>query len=83
MNYFLYILKSSHQGRYYIGTASDIDKRLIQHNQGRVRSTKAYRPWSIVYTKIFTDKTLARKAEINLKKNYQVRKELFGQIENE
>ncbi|MDP3778941.1 MAG: GIY-YIG nuclease family protein [bacterium] len=81
INHFLYILKSIGNARYYIGTTADTDTRLNQHNNGRVKSTKAYRPWVIAYTKIFSNKISARQTEIHLKKNYQARKALFDKIE--
>ncbi|MCO5948427.1 GIY-YIG nuclease family protein [Mucilaginibacter sp. RT5R15] len=33
--------------------SNDFEKRLIQHNAGYTKSTKAYRPWKIVYTESF------------------------------
>ena len=38
--YYSYILRSLKDGRYYYGSAEDVDKRLIKHNSGQVRSTK-------------------------------------------
>ena len=31
-----------------MGSAEDVTKRLLQHNTGRVRSTKGYRPWELL-----------------------------------
>jgi hypothetical protein len=45
MSYWVYILRSEDTGRYYTGSTEDIDKRVIDHNGGRVESTRAYRPW--------------------------------------
>jgi putative endonuclease len=50
---YLYILWSVPSGRYYIGTAADPDARLAQHNAGKTSSTRAYRPWLLVYTEAF------------------------------
>jgi putative endonuclease len=33
--------------------SADTEKRLLQHNAGYTKSTKAYRPWVIVYTESF------------------------------
>ena len=41
MNYIVYILKSSIDGGYYDGYTSDLEERLMRHNEGLVRSTKA------------------------------------------
>ena len=38
--YYSFILRSLKDGRYYYGSAEDVDKRLIKHNSGQVRSAK-------------------------------------------
>ncbi len=47
--YYTYILKSKKQpGAIYIGSCSDLSKRLLQHNdRDNVGYTKRYRPWEI------------------------------------
>lgn len=65
--YYLYILQSKIWGRYYIGTAQNTDVRLRQHNQGRVPSTKPYRPWSLIFRLGHATLSEARRAEIHLK----------------
>jgi putative endonuclease len=77
MSYFLYVLEND-SGRHYIGIAENVDKRLAKHNSGSVRSTKAFRPWRVAICKEFQNKTLARKQELFLKKNYLARAELFS-----
>ena len=78
----LYILKSGVRNWHYIGIAEDIDVRLRKHNSGSVRSTKAYRPFLVVHTEIFRDKTSARKRELFLKRTALARIELFAQIDS-
>jgi putative endonuclease len=53
MKYFVYILESEIDGRLYKGQASDIDKRIKEHNSGKTKSTKGYKPWKLVYFEIF------------------------------
>lgn len=36
-------------GRFYIGFTADIDQRLHTHNSGGNASTKASRPWKMIY----------------------------------
>ncbi len=48
-NFKVYILKSLNFNRYYVGYSADAEKRLSEHNKGKVRSTKAYKPWKIIY----------------------------------
>ena len=63
MNYYVYILRSEKNGRYYYGMSSNLEKRLKSHNSGKVRSTKAYRPWVVHYIEVFATKSEALKRE--------------------
>jgi putative endonuclease len=65
--FFVYIIKSSQLNRYYIGSTANLETRLKSHNSGKVKSTKAYRPWVIVYTECFEIKTTALKREKQIK----------------
>ncbi len=80
--YYLYVLKSTIVPRHYIGITDGLDKRLKKHNSASVRSTKAYRPWRLVYGELLPDKTSARKREILLKKNSKVREGLLKKIDD-
>ena len=79
--FYLYVLKSQNSSRRYIGIAGNVDIRLHRHNSGHVASTKPYRPWNIVHTEEFRDKTSAREREVFLKKTARARTELFERIE--
>jgi putative endonuclease len=63
----VYVLKSSINGKLYIGYSRDINKRIADHNRGKTRSTKAYAPYSLVHKEIYKNKTEAIKREIFLK----------------
>ena len=65
--YKVYILKSLNFKRYYIGHSADIERRLVEHNSGKVRSTKAYMPWKIVYFDIKSTKKEAYAREMQIK----------------
>jgi len=65
--FYLYILKSRSSGRYYIGCTSDLNKRLSQHNHGGTKSTKPYRPWFLIYSESFENRSEAMKREWFLK----------------
>jgi putative endonuclease len=43
------MLKSLKDEKFYTGHTADLKKRLKQHNSGMVRSTKARRPFELVY----------------------------------
>ena len=66
--YFVYILKSRNFDRYYTGHSADINKRIAEHNRGKVKATKAYVPWEIVYSEIFNTKSEAFNREMQIKK---------------
>ena len=65
--FWTYILKSLKDGRYYYGHASDLELRLTEHNKGRVKSTKARRPFVIHYFEKFDTKSEAAKREVFFK----------------
>jgi putative endonuclease len=66
-NFKVYILKSLNFDRYYVGHSADAEKRLSEHNTGRVRSTKAYKPWKIVYFELKSSKKEAYAREMQIK----------------
>lgn len=47
--YFVYVLKSEIDNKLYYGLTTNLEKRLAEHNAGKVRSTKPRRPFKIVY----------------------------------
>lgn len=77
--YYLYILKNN-IGKHYIGISSDPNKRLNEHNFGKVRSTKPYRPWNIVHIEKYRDRVEARQREVILKNNFTLRNNIFSKL---
>ena len=67
---FVYVLRSEQDGRLYVGMSADVEKRLREHNSGRTKSTKGYRPWNLVHKEAFPDRETARKREKYLKSGY-------------
>ena len=63
----VYVLKSQKDGKLYIGSTRNLEKRIFYHNSGKVRSTKSRRPFEIIYSKRFDSDTQARKFENTLK----------------
>ncbi len=76
MKYYVYVLENN-SGRHYIGISSNIEKRLEYHNSGRVRSTKPFRPWQIIFKEVFDNRIEARKKEVKLKNNFELRNKIF------
>ena len=67
MVYTTYILYSEKFKKHYTGFTSDLESRLLSHNQLGKDWTARYRPWKLIYTKEFNDKTEAMKYERWLK----------------
>jgi putative endonuclease len=49
MFYYIYILRSIKDGMYYTGYTSNLNKRLEEHENGNVQSTKNRLPIKLVY----------------------------------
>ncbi len=62
-----YILQSEKDGSYYIGSTSNIEKRLIKHNKGGSKYTKIKIPWVVVYKEMYNTLSEAKKREYYLK----------------
>lgn len=69
--FYVYIIKSVKNGFIYVGSSEDVTKRLTLHNNGRVKSTKAYRPWCILEVREFKTRSEAVKEELFLKTGQQ------------
>jgi len=61
--YYVYILLNDAKTRTYTGVAEDVDRRLKEHNAGRVVSSKPYRPYKIVHSEPYKTLVEARKKE--------------------
>ena len=53
--------------KYYIGSSSDPNRRLVYHNSLEKGFTSRFRPWKIVLTKEFDSKEIALKIENKIK----------------
>ena len=76
--YYVYILQSDRDGRYYTGMAKDVNARLSEHNAGKSTYTRSYVPWRLVYSEGPFDSGFARKREKQLKSTSAKRKILEG-----
>ncbi|MFW9596417.1 MAG: GIY-YIG nuclease family protein [Paludibacter sp.] len=68
MPYFVYIIQSDKDKTFYKGFTEDIEKRLIQHNNGESRYTSRKTPWKLVYLKEFNTKKEALIFEKKIKR---------------
>ena len=49
MTFYVYILQSKKDGNFYTGYTFDLNKRINEHNSGKVKSTLYRRPLCMVY----------------------------------
>ncbi|MHC4676771.1 MAG: GIY-YIG nuclease family protein [Planctomycetota bacterium] len=47
--HYVYVLRSQNDRKFYVGYTKNLEKRLEEHNSGRVRSTKERRPMKLIY----------------------------------
>jgi putative endonuclease len=48
--HFVYILYSLGRKKFYIGETVNLKARLAQHNAGKVKSTRSFVPWHMVWS---------------------------------
>jgi len=46
--YYIYILKSTKDNGIYIGQTNNLERRIFEHNNGKVSSTKSRRPFEFL-----------------------------------
>ncbi|KKQ54660.1 MAG: Excinuclease ABC C subunit domain protein [Candidatus Falkowbacteria bacterium GW2011_GWC2_38_22] len=65
--YYVYLLHSGRDKKFYIGYSSDLSRRFAQHQQGLVESTKHRRPLELIYYESYQTNNLALEREKKLK----------------
>lgn len=79
MGYWVYIVECA-DGTYYTGIATDVQRRLTEHNgaDGKgARYTSARRPVRLMYEAAFESRSAALKAEIRIKRLNRRAKEML------
>ncbi len=69
----VYAVQGEATGRVYIGQTDLLQRRLGEHNKGRVKSTKRGTPWKLVAREYFEDRLDARWAESIFKRSKGMR----------
>jgi putative endonuclease len=75
MSVYTYLIKSELDQAFYIGISENPEKRLLEHNSGKLKGTARKKPWKLVYFKDRSDYAEARKHEKWLKKKNRAYKE--------
>jgi putative endonuclease len=63
----VYVLRSTQDGQLYVGYTTKMEQRLEAHNKGSVISTKARRPWKVIFTETYIVQDDALRREQYLK----------------
>ncbi len=65
---YVYLIESvSSPNRRYVGTTSDLKRRLRDHNSGLAKHTSKFAPWRLVTYLAFSDPLKAQDFELYLK----------------
>jgi putative endonuclease len=67
--YYVYVLRSKIKDYIYIGYSEDLKNRYTTHNEGKNKSTKAYRPFDLIHYEAYNCKSDAKRRELYLKTN--------------
>ncbi|MDD5614280.1 MAG: GIY-YIG nuclease family protein [Candidatus Omnitrophica bacterium] len=65
--YCVYALFSKRFNRIYVGITNNLERRIKEHNKGKTRSTKFYKPWIVFYKEYCQTRKKARFRERFLK----------------
>jgi len=68
--FYVYILQSRKDQKYYIGQTNNLAKRLTYYNCGKVSATKNIRPFQVVYSERYNTRSeaMCREKKIKLMK---------------
>jgi len=80
MSCYVYLIQSQIDQSYYVGISENPKKRLMEHNQGKLKITSNKKPYKLIYTKEYINYQSARKHEIWLKKKNKVYKNKLAQL---
>ncbi|MBI5449084.1 GIY-YIG nuclease family protein [Candidatus Gottesmanbacteria bacterium] len=67
MFFYVYVLKSVKENHLYFGYTNDLVRRVKEHNLGLNQSTKAYKPWKLIYYEACLNEQDAKRREYYLK----------------
>ena len=68
IKYQVYILRSLKNSRHYTGISTDIERRLLEHNEGNTKSTRPHIPYERIWQSEFMTHSAALKLEVKIKK---------------
>jgi putative endonuclease len=84
--YFVYVLRSLKDGKFYTGHTDDLTKRIDEHNNGLTVSTKYRRPFELIYYEASRNRKDAARRERYLKTTYgkrYIKNRLANELHNQ
>lgn len=73
MPFFVYILLSLKDKKLYVGQTDNLERRVEEHNSGKVCSTKNRKPLIILHKEEYSNRAIAMRREVFLKSLYSAR----------
>jgi putative endonuclease len=67
MSFFVYAISSTKRNYLYVGLTQNYDKRLERHEKGWSKTTRAYKPFELIFLTEIGDRMTARLVEKYLK----------------
>ena len=68
MDFYTYILQSEQTDGLYIGSTTDLEDRLLRHNNDRNSYTKGKGPWVLLWSAKFYSRKEAVQLELSFKR---------------
>ena len=65
--FYVYVIKSQLRNYIYVGMTNNFQRRIKQHNNGENSTTKAYRPFELIFVEEYNTRVEAREREKYLK----------------
>ncbi|MFA5386276.1 MAG: GIY-YIG nuclease family protein [Candidatus Paceibacterota bacterium] len=78
--FYVYLLKSDKDKKYYIGQTNNIEQRLLKHNSGMIKSTRNRRPLNLVGYEKYESRGKAMWRETEIKNNASKRYKFIDKI---
>jgi len=66
--YYTYIIRSEKNGRFYIGSTENLERRLKEHENGNTPSLKKRGPFKLIYKEPHPTRAEARNRENQIKR---------------
>lgn len=65
--YYVYAISSDSRNYIYVGLTDNVERRVNEHNSGKNKTTKPYRPFKLFHQEQFETRAEARNREKYLK----------------